>query len=381
MLVSLGWWENFIPTDSTLSKELITSDCIPSNLPASSRTLPRHRLAAEKYVGDPLLYLPVRGSDKNFNIRRDGYHFLRRKSWHFFRKPIYLALWIVCPHRYQCKLRRSGRERGETAEDVNKNAPCICISFFLSLAGIDRWRGPRAGSQMQDVGIFSDERAPNQPSQTIVTVDGWTLSLVLGAHILPSWLCYVFAKFACKIHIQNFSYAFPISVAMPLSVTLLLALGGLREIDTCIFHRLVDGYLSFDTPSIYRLGEFVAKEHAWMWILAIIAQAWITKVRSTAADMTNERETDFHGRFQHIWTPKNDRNASTEQLFVQPMYRSLLIDHDLLLNRRRDDRNASLKKIVNYSLAECLQRGNCHLLPVRTFCLRTSARRRATRST
>lgn len=38
----------------------------------------------------------------------------------------------------------------------------------------------------------------------------------------------------------------------------------------------------------------------------------------------------------HIWTPKCERLASTERLFVTPMYNSLLIDQSLAFNRRRD---------------------------------------------
>lgn len=39
----------------------------------------------------------------------------------------------------------------------------------------------------------------------------------------------------------------------------------------------------------------------------------------------------------HIWTPKCERLASTERLFVTPMYSSLLADQSLALNRKRED--------------------------------------------
>lgn len=57
-------------------------------------------------------------------------------------------------------------------------------------------------------------------------------------------------------------------------------------------------------------------QYAWVWLLWLLSQTWITL---------------------HIWTPKCERLASTEKLFVSPMYNSLLIDQSLALNRRRDD--------------------------------------------
>jgi chitin synthase len=53
-----------------------------------------------------------------------------------------------------------------------------------------------------------------------------------------------------------------------------------------------------------------------VWLLWLLSQTWITL---------------------HIWTPKAERLATTERLFVLPMYDSLLIDQSLGLNRRCDD--------------------------------------------
>lgn len=57
-------------------------------------------------------------------------------------------------------------------------------------------------------------------------------------------------------------------------------------------------------------------QYAWVWLFWLLSQTWITL---------------------HIWTPKCERLASTEKLYVTPMYNSLLIDQSLALNRRRDD--------------------------------------------
>lgn len=57
-------------------------------------------------------------------------------------------------------------------------------------------------------------------------------------------------------------------------------------------------------------------QYAWVWLLWLLSQTWVTL---------------------HIWTPKCERLATTEKLFVRPMYDSLLIDQSLGLNRRCDD--------------------------------------------
>merc|ERR1719341_2777694 len=40
---------------------------------------------------------------------------------------------------------------------------------------------------------------------------------------LTSYLCYIFGKFACKICIQGFSFAFPVNLTIPASICLLIA--------------------------------------------------------------------------------------------------------------------------------------------------------------
>lgn len=123
-------------------------------------------------------------------------------------------------------------------------------------------------------------------------------------------------KFACKILIQGFSFAFPVNLTIPLCISLLIAACGLRIEDPCFFHETIPDYLFFESPPANFLNDYVFKQYAWIWLLWLLSQTWITL---------------------HIWTPKCERLASTEKLFVVPMYDSLLIDQSLGLNRKRDD--------------------------------------------
>ncbi|XP_070172648.1 chitin synthase chs-2 isoform X2 [Polyergus mexicanus] len=150
----------------------------------------------------------------------------------------------------------------------------------------------------------------------VVNADFSTPIYVLLLQIAGSYFAYIFGKFACKILIQGFSYAFPVNLTIPVSISLLIAACGLRNSDPCFFHGTIPDYLFYESPPPNFLNDFVSKQYAWVWLLWLLSQTWITL---------------------HIWTPKCERLAATEKLFVVPMYNSLLIDQSMGLNRRRDD--------------------------------------------
>ncbi|XP_076762627.1 hyaluronan synthase-like protein kkv isoform X3 [Xylocopa sonorina] len=139
---------------------------------------------------------------------------------------------------------------------------------------------------------------------------------VLLLQIFGAYFTYVFGKFACKILIQGFSYAFPVNLTIPVTISLLIAACGLRNTEPCIFHGTIPDYLYYESPPEHFLNDFVSKQYAWVWLLWLLSQTWITL---------------------HVWTPKCERLAATEKLFVVPMYDSLLIDQSMGLNRKRDD--------------------------------------------
>ncbi|KAG7188912.1 hypothetical protein KM043_008514 [Ampulex compressa] len=163
---------------------------------------------------------------------------------------------------------------------------------------------------------------PDQPNIQIFAdreafpADFNTPIYVLLLQIFGSYFAYVFGKFACKILIQGFSYAFPVNLTIPVTISLLIAGCGLRNGDPCFFRGTIPDYLFYESPPPHFLNHFISKEYAWVWLLWLLSQTWITL---------------------HIWTPKCERLAATEKLFVIPMYDSLLIDQSMGLNRKRDD--------------------------------------------
>jgi len=67
-------------------------------------------------------------------------------------------------------------------------------------------------------------------------------------------------KFACKIMIQGFSYAFPVNLTVPVTMSVLIIACGLRHDDPCFFHNSIPDYLFFDTPDVNFLNNFITKE-------------------------------------------------------------------------------------------------------------------------
>ena len=67
--------------------------------------------------------------------------------------------------------------------------------------------------------------------------------------------------------------------------------------------------------SLCNIYECLFWQHAWIWLLWLLSQTWITLL---------------------IWKPSIGRLMSTKVLFSLPGYESLFVDQSLAMNRRRD---------------------------------------------
>ncbi|CAB3250071.1 unnamed protein product [Arctia plantaginis] len=145
----------------------------------------------------------------------------------------------------------------------------------------------------------------------------WGASLwVVLIQVAAAYVCYSAGKIACKILIQNFSFTFALSLVGPVTINLLIVFCGLKNSDPCAFHGTIPDYLFFDIPPVYFLREYIARDMAWVWLLWLLSQAWITI---------------------HTWQPRCERLAATDKLFAKPWYTGVLIDQSLLLNRTKDE--------------------------------------------
>ncbi|KAL3216980.1 hypothetical protein MRX96_032638 [Rhipicephalus microplus] len=136
----------------------------------------------------------------------------------------------------------------------------------------------------------------------------WTPRLVpiaVGAvHAAASYVTYRACVFACRIKIQGFSMAAPLTMS---GIVTMLALAG-----ACAKRRVQPCFLSGVLPSYVFLncyeGDFlplITQEHAWVWI------AWFLSLASVTA---------------HVWK---------SNLFARPTYASVLLEQSVALNVRR----------------------------------------------
>lgn len=105
-------------------------------------------------------------------------------------------------------------------------------------------------------------------------------------------LCYVFAKFSCKICIQGFSFAFPVCLSVPVTISLIITGCGIWQDSICVFRKFLPSYLFWECLDGDFLENFITRDYAWVWLIWLLSQTWITI---------------------HIWTPKCERLASTEK--------------------------------------------------------------------
>jgi chitin synthase len=147
---------------------------------------------------------------------------------------------------------------------------------------------------------------------------------ILVTQIACGYAAYIFGKFACKVNIQKFAFAIPLTLVMPASIATVLGLCEVRSGDPCKFSNdRLPNHLFFQCPMDYTDPEgydslplYVFSDlHGWVWILLFLAQCWIAG---------------------HIWVPKSRKLAKTEQMFGTPWYNGLLTDQSMMLNRRSD---------------------------------------------
>jgi chitin synthase len=67
-------------------------------------------------------------------------------------------------------------------------------------------------------------------------------------------------KFACRILIQGIGFALPVTITVPVVISLLITFCGLRERDPCYFSGTIPDYLFFTPPDYYNLKEFLSSE-------------------------------------------------------------------------------------------------------------------------
>lgn len=153
----------------------------------------------------------------------------------------------------------------------------------------------------------------------------WIALVQIGSVII----CYHSSKFACKVMMQRMGFALPIALTVPVTVFFLATTCERRQSDACHMTSILTKELFWQCkahPSgVYSWG-FWSEPQTWIWLAWLASQLWITV---------------------HLWTPKHERLARSEKLFILSYYSAIFVDQSLAFNRRRDDK-AKIKAEVSF---------------------------------
>lgn len=128
------------------------------------------------------------------------------------------------------------------------------------------------------------------PHQTII--QNYISLWVLLVQVVASYVCYQTAKFACKIGMQRFSFAFPLSLAVPVVASFLITICGVRASNSCFLTSIIPESLYWSCFQGDVIQDLFLRDQTWVWILWLFSQTWITL---------------------HIWMPKAERLAKTDR--------------------------------------------------------------------
>uniref|UniRef100_A0A914Y9X1 chitin synthase n=1 Tax=Panagrolaimus superbus TaxID=310955 RepID=A0A914Y9X1_9BILA len=119
---------------------------------------------------------------------------------------------------------------------------------------------------------------------------------------------------------QRMGFALPIALTVPATVFFLATTCERRQADACHMTSILTKELFWQCkahPSgVYSWG-FWSEPQTWIWLAWLGSQLWITI---------------------HLWTPKHERLARSEKLFILSYYSAIFVDQSLAFNRRRDDK-------------------------------------------
>lgn len=261
-LISIGWWENFTPKSYSIN-----------------------------FINSAMKWL-CRSNKAFVNDRYFVYIFVSLWKCILFFISVLILFWA----------------REDRVEFLFNNFELAFSEHYVNVTEILPLIGGMEGPNFE-------EAIQSGPGTQILTnsMTPWYLLLI---NALTTYVCYAVAKFACKIQIQGFGYALPVNLAVPVTISGLIAMCGEYNKDVCAFYDTIPTYLFFDSPPVYLLADFITQQQSYIWLLWLISQTWITI---------------------DLWTPLCEKLARTEKLFVRPMFEPFCLDQDLGLNRRRDN--------------------------------------------
>jgi len=94
-------------------------------------------------------------------------------------------------------------------------------------------------------------------------------------------------KFACRILIQEIGFALPVTITVPVVISLLITFCGLRNDDPCYFRGIIPDYLFFTPPDFKNLWDFITgdvRNHCLLQKMAYMQKPRINCAKKTQLD-------------------------------------------------------------------------------------------------
>ncbi|XP_048237709.1 chitin synthase chs-2-like isoform X3 [Haliotis rufescens] len=171
-------------------------------------------------------------------------------------------------------------------------------------------------SVFEDITI-ADSAQEGAPTVSVPSCHPYLPFMVATVNIVSSILCYKIGKSACKILAQVWCFAIPLLLSVPVTSGILIS--------TYMFNDEITSFLGCNVPWIpgvknHDLFDFLLQYTETYWLPVGMA-SFISLIYIAG----------------HIFTPRCPRMASTEKLFLKPLFCGVLLEESILLNRRKDD--------------------------------------------
>ncbi|XP_055338625.1 chitin synthase chs-2-like [Paramacrobiotus metropolitanus] len=123
----------------------------------------------------------------------------------------------------------------------------------------------------------------------------------------------VCGKYACRIRIHLFSFAIPVCLISPVTVSLTASVCETVRNNGCVMSGILPEMLQVKCPEYGSFWAMLDTQYAWLWFLWLLSQWYIT---------------------MHIWKPMPERRK-INHLFALPEFGSFPLDISSSLNRMR----------------------------------------------
>ncbi|VDP20092.1 unnamed protein product [Heligmosomoides polygyrus] len=312
--ISLAWWQNFVHDDSVFPPIRALARF------ASRLSERRSKTYAVVSLWKICIYLLCMLAFMSSRMRLDD--LLQRDP--FGEKLITITGHNLNQTQIDKFLARMSKYAGSDYDDVG-SAPVTKKPIVVSEVPQEIDTGDFRGARFKRQSDLDDEdELPSafnvydtyvELNQFTSPYDALWIALV---QVSAVFLCYHSSKFACKVMMQRLGFALPMALAVPTTVFVLSTTCTFRSTDSChmtstltkeLFWKCFSSYSSFTV--------FLSSPQTWIWLSWFISQCWITV---------------------HLWTPKHERLARSEKLFILPYFVGAFVDQSLAFNRRRDDK-------------------------------------------